>query len=93
MDNGQGEGLKKPDRSRLFLAYTAIAVAISWAIEIPLALKRQGLLSADVPFSIHYLAAFGPGIAGIVLTWRESGLPGLKELLLRLFKWRVNAVW
>ena len=93
MDILQGEGTKKPDRSRLFLAYTAIAFGISWAIEIPLALKRQGLLSADVPFSIHYLAAFGPGIAGIILTWKESGLPGLKLLLSGTLKWRVNAVW
>jgi len=46
-----------------------------------------------VPFSIHYLAAFGPFIAGLILTWRENGLPGLKNLLARTVKWRVEPVW
>ena len=80
-------------RSRLFLAYAAIAFAVSWAIEIPLALKALGIVSADIPFAIHYLAAFGPFIAGILLTWRENGSAGLKHLLDRATHWRVGPVW
>ena len=91
--NSQTNPPTQSNRAHLFLAYAAIAYAISWAIEIPLALKAQRMLSADLPFSIHYLAAFGPFIAGIILTWRESGLPGLKNLLDRTFKWRVEPVW
>ncbi len=80
-------------RSRLFLAYALIAYSISWAIEIPLALKAQGIISADIPFAIHYLAAFGPFIAGIALTWQESRFAGLKDLLQRVVKWRVEPIW
>jgi uncharacterized protein len=80
-------------RAHLFLAYALIAYAISWAIEIPLALKAQGIISADVPFAIHYLAAFGPFIAGIALTWQESRSAGLKDLLHRAIKWRVEPIW
>ena len=80
-------------RTRLFLAYAAIAFAISWAIEIPLALKALGIVSADIPFAIHYLAAFGPFIAGISLTWRENGSAGLKDLFYRTTNWRVGSIW
>lgn len=80
-------------RTRSFILYGIIAFAISWAIEIPLALKAEGIISAKIPFAIHYLAAFGPLVAGIVLTWRESGSAGLKELFSRIIKWRVEPVY
>jgi uncharacterized protein len=80
-------------RTHLFLAYAAFAYLISWAIEIPLALKAQRVYSGDIPFAIHYLAAFGPGIAGIILTWRETGTVGLRDLLARSVKWRVEPIW
>lgn len=80
-------------RLRSFVRYGIIAYAISWAIEIPLALRAQGFIQADIPFAIHYLAAFGPFVAGIVCTWREGGPAGLKELFGRTVKWHVEPVW
>lgn len=80
-------------RSGFFLRYALIAFLISWALEIPLALKAQGVIAADIPFAIHYLASFGPMIAGIIVTRRESGREGWKELLGRIVKWRVEPVW
>jgi membrane protease YdiL (CAAX protease family) len=77
----------------LFLVYIAIAFAVSWAIEIPLALKALGIISTDIPFAIHYLAAFGPVTAGIILTWQENGSAGLKDLLSRATNWRVEPIW
>lgn len=79
-------------RPRALFAYALIAYAISWAIEIPLALKAQGIIAADIPFAIHYLAAFGPFIAGIALTWRELRSAGLKDLFQRAVKWRVGPI-
>lgn len=92
-DDSQGIPTARSNRARLFLLYAIIAYAISWAIEIPLALKAQGVISLDLPFSIHYFAAFGPFVAGIVLTWRENRLSGLKDLIERTFRWRVGPVW
>lgn len=80
-------------RSRHILWYIVIAYLISWGIEIPLALKAQRLLSADAPFSLHYLAAFGPFLAGLAMTWRENGLDGLKDVGARLIRWRVPPIW
>ncbi len=74
-------------------AYVLISFLISWAIEIPLALRAQGIASFPIPFSLHYLAAFGPCVAGILLSWRENRISGLRELMSRLLRWRVGFVW
>ena len=70
-----------------------LAYAFSWAVEIPLALKAQGLLDTPLPFSAHYLGAYGPLLAAIVMTWVTAGQEGLRELLGRMFKWRVRPGW
>lgn len=76
-----------------FLLYIIIAYAVSWTIEIPLALAAQGVIEPGLPFSIHYLAAFGPFIAGLLLTWREGRWAGVQELAARTLKWRVAPIW
>ena len=68
------------------LAYFILAYAISWAIMIPLALTRQGVLQAPIPFSVHYLSSFGPLLAALIVTWLESGVDGLRELFARMTK-------
>jgi len=83
---------ESPRKHKLFL-YFILAYAVSWAIEIPLALKAQGLVRTEIPFAIHYLAAFGPFLAGVIVTGMEGGIQGLKELLGRVLKWRVGPVW
>lgn len=87
------EASPRSRRSRGFVWYILIAYFISWGIEIPLALQAQGFASLDVPFSLHYLAAFGPFIAGLIMTWRESGVEGVKDLGARMIRWRVAPVW
>jgi len=81
-----------PGKRRLLL-YFVLAYAVSWAIEIPLALKAQGLVQTEIPSVIHYLAAFGPFLAGVIATWKEGGSHGLKELFGRVLKWRAAIIW
>jgi uncharacterized protein len=85
--------LPRSERTHRLLLYILIAYILSWVIEIPLALRAQGFLTADIPFSLHYLAAFGPSIASVIVTWRESGVGGLKDLVARMVRWRVARVW
>jgi membrane protease YdiL (CAAX protease family) len=85
--------MSQPRQFHRVWLYVLIAYAVSWAIEIPLALKAQGVPSPDVPFSLHYLAAFGPFVAGLIATWRENGVEGLRELGARMVRWRVAPVW
>ena len=70
-----------------------LAYALSWAVEIPLALKAQGLIDIPIPFALHYLAAFGPLLAAFIMTWHSNGMDGLRELVGRMFKWRMGAGW
>jgi len=79
-------------RHSLFVFFV-LAYAISWAVEIPLALRAQNLIDMPIPFSVHYLAAYGPMLAAIIVTWLTDGRDGLRELFGRMFRWRVLPVW
>lgn len=70
--------------------YFIITYAISWAIWSPIVLTAQGLVKWKVPFAVYYLGSFGPMISALIMTAMTSGGTGLRKLLSRLFKWRVN---
>ena len=48
-------------------AFFVVAYAMSWTIAVPLALQAQGVLASDLPWWLHYLTAFGPAIAALVV--------------------------
>ena len=75
------------------LLFFVLAYAFSWAVEIPLALRAQGLLAARIPWTLHYLSAYGPMVAAIVVTGLTGGQGGLRNLFGRMLKWRVRPVW
>jgi uncharacterized protein len=70
--------------------FFVLTYAISWSFMIPVALSVQGLLSWHVPPALYYLASFGPLCAAIILTSVTEGGKGLRQLLGRLLKWRVE---
>lgn len=39
------------------------------------------------------LGAYSPSLAGIILTVTMRGVPGIKDLFVRLFRWRANLIW
>jgi len=65
-------------------------MAISWSVELPLVAAAQGWLDVRLPHAIHYLAALGPMLASLIITWVTGGSDGLKELWGRTTKWRVG---
>jgi len=73
--------------------YFLMSMLISWSIELPLVAAAQGWTSARVPFSIHYLASFGPMLSAFLTTALVSGRAGLKELFQRIARWRVGSRW
>ncbi|MGC9468746.1 MAG: CPBP family intramembrane glutamic endopeptidase [Anaerolineae bacterium] len=73
--------------------YFVLAAAFSWAVEIPLALNARGVTWCPAPLSVHYLAGYGPMLAAIVTTALTEGRAGLRELLRRMWKWRVRPIW
>jgi membrane protease YdiL (CAAX protease family) len=70
--------------------YFVLAIAFSWAIYVPLVFVRQGWANAAIPYSIHYLASFGPAAAALIVTALTAGRDGLAELWGRIIRWRVN---
>ena len=75
------------------LAYFVLAFALSWSIEIPLAAAAQGWLHVSIPAALHYLAAFGPMLAAVIITAATEGRPGLRQLFAGLVQWRGSLGW
>jgi hypothetical protein len=81
-------------RDRLLAVYWWLAFGITWGI------GGLGLLIGDIrpgrpsplhPF--HYLAAFGPSIAGLVMTARAGGGAAVRRLLARVVPRRPSFAW
>jgi membrane protease YdiL (CAAX protease family) len=70
--------------------YFALTYLISWSIMVPVALSAKGLINIKVPYWLYYLAPFGPFSAAVIVTALIDGWQGVKKLLGRLMKWRVE---
>jgi uncharacterized protein len=79
--------------SKHLVAYFILACAISWVIEIPLALTKQGIIQPIFPQWFHYFLSYGPMLSALIVTWTTQGQQGLKELGGRITKWRVGGIW
>ncbi len=75
------------------IGYFFLAYSISWALGIPLALAKQGMIQPIFPKWFHYLVAYGPMLAALIMTFVTQGQSGLQELWKRIIKWRVGVVW
>ena len=72
------------------ISYFIIAYAVSWSFEIPLALFHQGIIAVQIPMWFGYFAALGPLSAALIMTFLTDGRLGLRNLIARIFKWRVD---
>jgi membrane protease YdiL (CAAX protease family) len=76
--------------------YYFITFLISWG-GVVLVLGGPGRISSkpsDVAFlPLYFITVAGPILASLLLTGLYSGKKGYRELLSRLFKWRVPARW
>ncbi len=75
------------------VVYYSLAILLSWMVELPLVAIRQGWVNWNIPFSVHYLAAFGPMLAALAVTALTGGKAGMKELWKRITRWRVGWKW
>jgi membrane protease YdiL (CAAX protease family) len=72
------------------ISFFMIAYAVSWSFEIPLALIHQGIISVQIPMWFHYFSALGPISAALIMTFLTNGGLGLRNLIGRILKWRVD---
>jgi membrane protease YdiL (CAAX protease family) len=74
-------------------AYFIFAFFFSWLVAVPLALQRAGVLSTHLPYSLHYLMAFGPMLAALIVVGATEGRRGLGRFLARGFRLSVGWPW
>ncbi len=72
-------------------AFFVIAYAFSWAIGGLLIARHHGLI--NVPQWLHYLSAFGPAMAALIVTGLSGGRPALRDLWSRVVRTRIEARW
>ncbi|MCW7493013.1 CPBP family intramembrane metalloprotease [Leptospira sp. 2 VSF19] len=78
---------------RPIVLYFVLAYLISWMIWLPLYLPKFGIHFLPVlPFH-HAWGAIGPLSAAFILNKLEYGDIGVKNLLSRMFQWRVHWFW
>jgi len=84
-------------RNRPLLSFFALTFAITWGIGACYALFSDRLVVLFGPIShtnpLFYLAVYAPSFSALVVTAYVDGIPGLRELLSRLFRWRVGIQW
>ena len=75
-------------KSKFPWLYLLLAYGLTWLFWIPIALTRQDYQTSPALLAIFFLGVFGPGIAGIVMTYREQGREGGRDFWRRVFDFR-----
>jgi membrane protease YdiL (CAAX protease family) len=74
--------------------YLLLAYGWAWLFWIPIALTRQDYQTSPILLAGMFLGACGPGMAGIVLTYREQGKEGGRDFWRRVFDFRrISLKW
>jgi pimeloyl-ACP methyl ester carboxylesterase/membrane protease YdiL (CAAX protease family) len=83
---------RHPLSSYFFVAYVA-----SWSVAVPLAMQAHGVVFQRLPWSLHYLTAFGPAVAALLVRRWLREPAGTTERVQprsaarRIFWWTVGA--
>jgi membrane protease YdiL (CAAX protease family) len=75
------------------LKFMAIALAFSWSMWILYAASMAGRLPFQVPAELALLGEYGPTFAAFFLLALERSGGGVRDLLQRMVKWRVQPKW
>ena len=74
--------------------YVVLAYLLAWIFWIPVILTRQDYQSSSLLIAIVLLGVFGPGIAGIVLTYVDGGKAAGRDFWQRVFDYkRIEPLW
>ena len=59
--------------------FLLLAYGLTWVFWIPVSLTRQDYQESPLLLALVFLGVFGPGIAGIILTYYEGGQDGSRD--------------
>lgn len=72
------------------VAYFIITYTISWTIWSPVVASAQGWVNWNVPYALYYFGSFGPMLSALIITALTEGRAGIRNLIGRVFKGRVE---
>ena len=81
-------------KSKFPWLYLLLAYALAWIFWIPVAMTRQDYQTSPLLLAVVFFGVFGPGIAGILMTYREQGKEGGRDFWRRVFDFRrISLKW
>ena len=84
-------------KNRPVLLFFILTFAITWGIGALYACFPGQVVALFGPISnaspLFYVAVYAPSLSGLFVTAYADGRPGLRDLLRRLFHWRVGIRW
>ena len=72
------------------VSYFVLTYIISWTIWSPIVASAQGWVTWNVPYALYYFGSFGPLLSAALITALVEGRVGIRDLLGRIVKWRVE---
>ena len=74
--------------------YLLLAYGLAWVFWLPVALTGQDYQTSPLLLVVVLLGVFGPGIAGIIMTYLEHGREGGRDFWRRIFDFRrISPKW
>src|SRR3990172_4700409 len=74
--------------------YVLLAYGLAWIFWIPVGLTKRDYQTSSMLLAAMFLGVFGPGIAGIIMTYREQGKEGGHDFWRRVFDFRrISLKW
>jgi len=84
-------------KTKTIYAFIAITFGLTWGLTASTMLLSDYLppFLAELNMSnpLFLLAVYSPGLAGIILVWRNFGLKGLGSFIKRVTMWRASIWW
>lgn len=81
------------NKKSYFGLYILLSFGITWAFWVPDALGKRGILPDNFWTNLGFFGAFGPLIAAIIVTLKESGKSGLKQLFKKGIEHSFDTKW
>ena len=80
-------------RRHPLMLFFVLAYAFSWAVWGPAVLLLRGTSEPQTSALLHLAGGLGPMASAFVVTALAGGYAGIRELLGRVFRWRVGLGW
>jgi membrane protease YdiL (CAAX protease family) len=75
------------------LGFALVAYVFTWGLTLPLLAARRGWIDGSPGEGWEAVAAFGPLVAALAVSWSLAGAHGVAEILRGMTRWRAGARW